>query len=365
MADLTTLNLQYNPFKNITPSMEDGNVVWAEMHDIKSKLERSYTECIQTNSKQVVLNWGQYGGGKTFSAYYFIKEKGNTANLTNIYVRCPKDGGKATDEFFKSIIDYISFETIHNHIRTLIGLLGEEQLMTFLTPKTSREYAKAICLIGSDDAETKESMNRFLYAGVTKTELKKLGLAKDIQTDSDSIKFLAGIISCFIGDGNLFKGNVVFWIDEMEDLIYYSPKHYKAFSQVLRDFFDSISNSFLVFMNFTLAESEESTIELILGGAVWSRITKKIRYKQFTETNALTYVDELLVHSKIDSTIGNKPFNSALVARVIEHIPSGNLTPREINKHFNSLISYAIEKNSDIINQNILNEWIREYEEDN
>ena len=89
----------------------------------------------------------------------------------------------------------------------------------------------------------------------------------------------------------------------MEDLIYYSPKHYKIFSQVLRDLFDSLHSSVLFFMNFTLAESEESTIELILGGAVWSRITKKIRYKQFTEKNAFDYCNELLTRSKIDSTI--------------------------------------------------------------
>jgi hypothetical protein len=334
------------------------------MQEVKSKIEKTYSDCINNNSKQLVLNWGAYGGGKTFSAYYFIKEKTKIENLHHIYVRCPKDGAKAADEFFKNIIDYISFEKLQAHIRLLIANNGESMLMQFLTPITGREYSKAICLIGSEDFEVSETMNRFLYTGLTKTELKKLGLAKDIQTDTDSIKFLAGIISCFIGDGNFYNGKVVFWIDEMEDLIYYSSKHYKGFSQVLRDLFDSISNGFLMFMNFTLAEGEESTIELILGGAVWSRITKKIRYKHFLLDNALAYSIELLTHAKMDTNNSN-PLSEEIIRLVLQQIPLNNLTPREINKHLSSLLSFAIDREVSNIDLNIANNWIAEYSEDN
>ena len=201
-------NLKYNPFQNITPSLEDGNAVWAEMHDIKQKIEKSYSDCLSTNSKQIILNWGQYGGGKTFSAFYLINKNKQSKDSTSIYVRCPKDGSKSTDEFFKSVVDHISFETIHLRVKELLSSIGETKLVEYLSAKANREYAKAICLLGSDDREIKEAMNRFLYSGLTKTELRKLGLAKDIQTDSDSIKFLSGIISIFTGDGKLFKGHV-------------------------------------------------------------------------------------------------------------------------------------------------------------
>ncbi len=363
MNDLKSLNLKFNPFRDITPSASNDNLVWADMKDVKSKINRAYSDCINNNSKQVVLNWGAYGGGKTFSSYYFIREKANETNLHHIYVRCPKDGAKATDELFKNIIDYISFETLHEHIKVIISSFGEDNLTKFLAPISSREYAKAICLIGSDDSDITELMNRFLYVGLTKTELKRLGLAKDIQTDSDSIKFLSGIISCFIGDGDFYNGKVVFWIDEMEDLIYYSSKHYKAFSQVLRDLIDSVSRSFLIFMNFTLAEGEESTIELILGGAVWSRVTRKIRYKQFSLENAKDYSVELLNHSKIDKE-NPLPFGDSIVDSVLSYIPESSLTPREINKHFNSLISYIIENDFKTINIDVLNSWVEEYNED-
>lgn len=364
MNNLTELNLRFNPFRDVTPNMNSDGIIWAEMQDVKSKLKTAYSDCINNNSKQLILNWGAYGGGKTFSAYYFTREKAAIENLYHIYVRCPKDGSKATDEFFKSIIDYISFEKIQTHIRFLIDSYGENLLMQFLTPITGREYSKAICLIGSEDKDISEAMNRFLYAGLTKTELKKLSLAKDIQSDADSIKFLAGIISCFVGNGKFYDGRIVFWVDEMEDLIYYSSKHYKVFSQVIRDLFDSISNGFLMFLNFTLSEGEESTIELILGGAVWSRITKKIRYKNFMFENALDYSMELLNHSKINSKI-DRPFNEEIIKTVIQHISQSSLTPREINKHFSSLINYAIEKEIKNIDITVANNWIAEYSEDN
>lgn len=362
MESLQLLNLKYNPFRDITPAMDSPNLIWAEMEEVKSKISKNYEECINNKTKQIVLNWGPYGGGKTFSAYYFIKQYREKNNLKQIYLRCPKDGAKATTELFKSIIDYLSFEAIHQHIKNLIANNGQESLMEFLSPKASREYAKAICLIGSDDDETVALMNRFLYAGLTKTELKKLGLAKVIQSDADSIKFLSGILSCFTGNGTVYDGRVVIWIDEMEDLIYYSPKHYKSFSQVLRDLFDSVADSFLVFMNFTLAENEESTIELILGGAVWSRITRKIRYKQFTISMGIIYCTELLTHAKIDPN-SELPISNAIIESVISSIPLNNLTPREINKHFTSLITYAESQNINNIDQITLNSWIKEYEE--
>lgn len=361
---LQTLNLKYNPFKDLTPDVNDENLVWGGMNEIRKKLERSYSDCVYNNSKQIVLNWGPYGGGKTFSAYYFARAQRNTDNITDIYVRSPKDGAKATDDLFKAIIDKLTFDVICEQVRFIIDNYGEQALIEYLSPKATKEFAKAIFLFGSTDVEVTSIMNRFLYTGITLTELKKLGLAKKIQTDSDRIKFLAGILSCFTGNSQMIDGRIVLWLDEMEDLIYYSPKNYKAFSQALRDLFDSIPNRFLVFMNFTLAENQETTIELILGAALWSRITKKIRFKEFTEEDALTYCNDLLEHAKIRKS-ANKPFGINLLTEIINSISTDNLTPREINKHITSLITYAQENGFDQINQEVFNSWISEFSEEN
>lgn len=362
--EIQDLNLKYNPFKDLTPDVNDTSMIWAGMEEIKNRLEKSYSDCIKNNSKQIVLNWGPYGGGKTFSAYYFSQNEKNTDNLTHIYVRSPKNGAKATDEFFKSVIDSLTFEVIRTQVQNIISVNGEKALIEYLSPKATREFAKAICLAGSEDVEVQEIMGRFFYMSITLSELKKLGLSKRIQSDNDRVKFLAGIISCFIGNSSIINGRVVMWIDEMEDLIYYSPKYYKAFSQILRDLFDSIPDRFLAFMNFTLAEGQETTIELILGGAIWSRISKKIRYKEFTLDDAQKYCSDLLENARLRKG-SSKPLSETLLKEVLNNISPDNLTPREINRHITSLIAYCIENNLTDINQTVLNEWTQEFIEDN
>ncbi len=361
--NLEQINLSYNPFKDVSPNIDDTHMVWASMGEVKAKLERSYKDCINNNSKQIILNWGQYGGGKTFSAYYFSKQMSDVDNIKHIYLRCPKDGAKATDEFFISIIDALGFEELNQHIHKLITEVGEDALIAYLTPRATREFAKAICLIGSQEPDTREMMNRFLFSGISKAELKKLGLAKDIYTDSDSGRFLSGILSCYTGTNAINNGRVVIWLDEMEDLIYYAPKNYKAFSQILRDLFDNISDRFLFFLNFTLAEGEESVIELMLGAALWSRVTKKIRYKEFSEANALEYANELLAVARINKNI-ESPLSPEILNILISNIPINILTPREINKHINSLLSYSMEHELSTITLEVFNNWSKEYSED-
>jgi len=362
MTTLTELNLGFNPFKDATANNASSNLVWASMDDVKSKIERSYNDCLTNNSKQIILNWGQWGGGKTFSAFYFAKEMHGVDHLQHIYIKCPKDGAKATDELFTSVIDSISFDGLNKHIKKLIASVGDVALIDYLSPIATKEYAKAIALIGSSNSEISDTMNRFLFSGITKSELKKLGLARDIQTDSDSVKFLSGILSCYTGTDQINNGRVVIWLDEMEDLIYFAPKNYKIFSQILRDLFDTIPDRFLFFMNFTLSEGQESTIQLILGDALWSRVTKKIRYKEFSEEDALSYVKDLLIASKINKA-SDLPFNIDIAQALINNIPLNTLTPREINKNITSLLSYAVEHNSNNIDIHVFNEWVKDYAE--
>lgn len=360
MDQLTKMNLSFNPFRDITPTMGKEQLVWAEMHAVKSQIQKAYSDCLDKGMKELVLNWGPYGGGKTFSSYYFLKNFDNRNQLKQIYVRCPKDGNKAVREFFTNIIDNLTIDLIRDRVSDLIMIYGESTLKELLIPVCSSEFANAICLLKSDDSDVISTMNRFFYSGLTKTELKKLSLSKNIQSDIDIVKILSGIFYCFIGGNGIPKGQLVIWIDEMEDLIYYSSKHYKSFSQILRDLFDSISDNFLVFMNFTFAENEDSTIELILGQALWSRVTKKIRFKHFDYSSSLVYVSELLEHSKIDKNI-QLPLTSSQAEFVLKLIPESNLTPREINKYFRSLINYGIDQETSQFNSDLIDVWFSEF----
>jgi len=365
MSTLNDLNLRFNPFRDLTPDVANNHLFWAGLPDLKARIERSYSDCLNNKAKHINLNWGPYGGGKTFTANYFVTKNFTQPNITQIYIRSPKDGTKATDEFFKSILDSLSFSRIKSHIKFLVNNTNPDDFRNFLiTRARSEEFADAIIKLGSTDPEISNLMRSYVYSGVTKTELKKLGLARDLQTDTDSVKFLSGLLSCFVGDGTFYDGRIFLWIDEMEDLIYYSPKNYKVFSQVLRDLFDYIPNSFVSFLNFTLAEGEEKTIELILGGAVWSRITRKIRFKELTSQDATLYCEDLIRHAQLNAN-GLSPFTANVIQSIIGLISSNNITPREINRYFSSVITFAMQNNHTTVDLSIVAAWQVDFQEDN
>lgn len=364
---LNTLNLKFNPFAELTPELQTGKeLIWAGMADVKKKLEKVYADSINYTNRQVVLNWGPWGGGKTYAAIYFLNKKFavKNLNLTQAYIKAPKKGGSSTDEFFTSIIDAIVFQKIIDQVKSIIKKVGEDEFVRNVGNKiASMEFAKAISLLASDDEDIVELMHRYIYSGVTKAELKRLKLPRDIASDTDSIKVLSGIIYCFIGDGKLYDGKFYLWIDEMEDLIYYSSAQYRSFSQILRELIDRLTERVTVFFNFTLSEPEEKTIELLLGGALWSRITKKIRFKELTQDDAFIYIEELLDNAKMNKK-SSVPISKTHFGHVLSYIPQSNMTPREINKYFNGIISFAMDRNETSVDEALIDEYIKHKSED-
>lgn len=368
--DITKYGLSENPFQYLTamPHEVDGEpVIWAGMPDLYMKINNKYKDLINNRPRQVILNWGPYGGGKTFAAHYFInKYKGNNLKIEQSYIRSPKQGNKASSEFYKTILSNISFRKIRTQIKRLIDLMGEEELFDFLQSKIrNEEIVEAILKISEDDQNTKTLMNRFVYEGLTNTELKKIGLAKNIDWGTESIAFLSGIIYCFIGDQNHYKGRFVLWIDEMEDMIYYSQKEYRLFSQTLRDLIDTLNQYFTIFFNFTLAESEESTIQLLLGEALWSRINSKIRFKELTVEDALLYIKEKIKAAKSDNSKDEyHPFSEEKLKFILSMIPQESLTPREINRYCSGILNFGLNKGSDIIDDTLISDYFNSLDED-
>jgi hypothetical protein len=268
----------------------------------------------------------------------------------------------ATSEFFRNIIDFISFTKLKTTIGQAIRSMGEDQFELFVNRRIrSEEFTKAIGLIGSSNEEVTALMNRYIFDGLTKTELKKLGLARNLNSDGDYVKFLSGIILAMLRAKGAKSGKFIMWVDEMEDLIYFSQKDYKAFSQTLRDVLDTVNENLTVFFNFTMAEPEESTIESLLGGALWSRINKRIRFREMDISGAKIYCIDLINHFRIDKRNQNIPLDENLVEKVIKLIPGEAYTPREINKYFGSLINFSIEKKKYTIDENLVEKWIADY----
>ena len=73
MNAFETLSLKTNPFR-LTPTSDDNELVWAGFPDIKEKIARRIKRSIQIPNTTLVLNWGEYGSGKTHAARYFSKK---------------------------------------------------------------------------------------------------------------------------------------------------------------------------------------------------------------------------------------------------------------------------------------------------
>ena len=120
----THLNLTGNPFKdNIPkPGINAGNkLFWAGQERIKQKIGNIYNRAFSKSHKQIILNWGPYGGGKTFTADYFINTKFDDGiNITQIYLRSPKTGNIAGKELLKNIIDYLIENVYADKLKTYL-----------------------------------------------------------------------------------------------------------------------------------------------------------------------------------------------------------------------------------------------------
>jgi len=63
-------NLKTNPFR-ITPDAGSENILWAGFPELREKFENRIKKSIQIPNSSLILNWGDYGSGKTHAAKYF------------------------------------------------------------------------------------------------------------------------------------------------------------------------------------------------------------------------------------------------------------------------------------------------------
>lgn len=359
MKSLEELNLKKNPFEMLTPS-PNGDFVWAGMTMQKEKIASAYEHSFQMNARQLILNWGPIGGGKTFAAYYFKSKElypSLQRKVINVYVRTPKEGSNAFNQLFKDFIDSYSMTAIRNEIMEKTTRVGAEELARILrSSNISEEFAKAIIKLGDEDEETKKIITSYVYGIATAAEIKKIGLYRPLKTEPDFVKFLAGII-ILLTTATTRETRLFFWIDEMEDMVYYNSKQFKQFSQSIRDLIDTINEKFTLFLNFTLSEGEDDTVKTLLGEALWSRKNYDIRFKDFKISDGVEYCKDLITYFQIDKSTMYFPFELSSVEMLLKTLPTALLTPREINKKMSGLLMYAREKDKTQISPQVVSEF--------
>ena len=193
-------------------------------------------------------------------------------------------------------------------------------------------------------------LSAYFLGKCTTTELRKLGLNRNIEKTQDYFRVLAGVFHCLTGlseSTDVTKHNrFCLWIDEMENFIYFTPPQYRPFGHGLRELVDRLPYFFTLFMNFTLTSPEEyEEIELILGGYLTDRITRHIFFNEVeNQKKMLQYVSDVLSHYRTqeEPKTPYSPFTEDALGALMANLQQR--TPRNMNKRCHSALMRAFEK---------------------
>jgi len=364
--ELKDINLTQNPFQDIIPS-SDGEGVWAGLKEQKKQITNIYSNAFDRNYRQVVLNWGPIGGGKTHAAFYFYKNKLRESGIldnqiVSVYVKIPKEGKGAGIQTVREIFDQIKVEKIIDNLNTLSqekeenyianelkkGITSSEafidSLVKLIAPKNN--------LFGNQEGLS-QIFQKYIYDGISTADAKKLGIVRSLKTMNDYVSFLGLALKALtLGE----QKHVFLWIDEMEDLLYYSGKEFKQYSQFIRDLTDSVNKNMTTFLNFTLTEGEEDSIKHLLGDAMWSRIDSKVRFRDLSVEDVVEYCTELISFYQVDKN-SEFPLSEQVIEYIAKNIPTSSLIPREINKVFRDYIYFILENDVKKPTVNDVKKW--------
>lgn len=342
MSFQDTFKLKENPFR-ITPAISSEEIVWAGFPNVKSKFEKRIKRAIKLPNSSLVLNWGEYGSGKTHSARYFNKEsvldelKGEQAKPYSMVFPLPK-GKEPVQSIYISIVDKINigkirgeFEDSDLDINQFIKSIGDNiQIQNIL---------KAIFNSNIDENDLK----KYLYGNISNTELKKLaqfGILRKISGDGDYTKFISGFFSCLTAGKKVYSC-VIIWIDEFEDISVLSSSNVDKTNNFLREVMDNTPNNLLVFINLTqTALIGFDDLGEYLSNSVRSRIKEVNNFGLPTIETLEVYLKELLSAFRVkDTTTEYYPFEDSVIDYLLPKLENSSL--RAFNDAFSLLLELA------------------------
>ena len=247
------------------------------------------------------------------------------------------------------VIEQIDLKRIGETVNKIVESVGQDVFrQTLRQTMVSSDFVNA--LLGLADSSFYPVIKAYFLDKCTTSELRRLGLNRNIEKTQDYFRVLAGVFQCFIGlsestdvaDHNRF----CLWIDEMENFIYFTPPQYRPFGQGLRELVDRLPYFFSLFMNFTLTSPEEfEEIELVLGGYLTDRITRHISFDEVKDQEKmLQYVSDVLSNYRTqeEPKTPYSPFTEEALGVLMANLQQR--TPRNINKRCHSALMRAFEK---------------------
>ena len=357
--DWNIAGLRENPF-TISPPTDPKRVIWAGMDVIKDEFDSVFREAKVSAPTQVVLCRGPIGGGKTHASLFFSSDKNipktspSVQNIEVLRVQTPTETGNPARDFYQDVMEQIRLDRIGEAIKKNVESVGQDVVERNLRQTmVSGDFVNALLKLFETSPISPGAglpLSAYFLGKCTTTELRKLGLNRNIEKTQDYFRVLAGVFHCLIGvseSTDVFEHNrFCLWIDEMENFVYFTPPQYRPFGQGLRELVDRLSHFFTLFMNFTLTSPEEfEEIELVLGGYLTDRITRHIFFDEMKDQEKiLQYVREVLSHYRTqeEPKTPYSPFTEDALRALMANLQ--RRTPRDINKRCHNALMKAFEK---------------------
>ena len=275
-------------------------------------------------------------------------------NMEVLRVQTPTETGNPARDFYLDVIEQIRLDRIAEAVKKNVESIGRDVVERNLRQiMVSGDFAKALLNLFEDSPISpgpSSMLSAYFLGKCTTTELRKLGLNRNIEKTQDYFRVLAGVFHCLIGlseSADVVEHNrFCLWIDEMENFIYFTPPQYRPFGQGLRELVDRLPYFFTLLMNFTLTAPEEyEEIELILGGYLTDRITRHIFFEEVKDQEKmLQYVSDVLSHYRIqgEPKTPYSPFTEDALRALMSNLQ--RRTPRDMNKRCRNVLMGAFEK---------------------
>lgn len=344
----TELGFKKNPF-NIVPDTESNDLIWAGFNSTKLEFEKLMRTCLTTDETKVLINLSRYGGGKTHAAYYFAKHSATYTPAGAIpplhfVITAPKIGDNAVWDFYVKLIEAMSFTSIKASLRSHRAALGAEDALKELQALAkSEDVGRLIWLLADTDDDIAHFAGDVLMSGKASAPIRrKLRLRRGLESNSDAslvLGTLLNVLARYDGNAGLTKARRVFvWLDEVEALVFYSSRHYRPFTQAIRELIDCTPKYLALVMNFSFAAPREAeNLEIVIGEALLDRVTDRIVFEEGSVEESLQYLNDLLSHYRVNKDVEpiSFPLSNEAALKLLETAPARSgkpRTPRRINQ---------------------------------
>lgn len=350
MLTFDQFKLKDNPFR-VVPAINSQELIWAGFIDIKNKFETQILKSLQIPNSAIVLNWGDYGSGKTHAARYFCKEsvlQGLTERIKSIkplsiMVNFPR-GKKVVDELYTQVLDKIDINYLRANIPEGVNI---EDCIKNSTDSVYVQHVLEEIFLERD--RTVEQVKAFLYGTEYPKALVEVGITRKLTIETDAVDLLSALFNV-VTSAQIYS-TVIMWIDEFEDIALQNSNGINAANSFIKILLDKTPNRLLLFINFTLsAIASVESLGDYLQEAVKSRIVERNELRYPNIADVLNYISELM-NNPIFRTeeVENPytPFAADVVSKVVADL--GSVSLRKYNESFSRLLDLAAFENQETI----------------